>query len=235
MNNICIIPARAGSKRVLKKNIIDFHGKPMISWPIEISLKSQLFDKIIVSTDSEEIASIAKQYGADIPFLRPSHLSDDYTPTRPVIIHAIEEISRIYNCPDNICCIYPTSSLLVLEDLIKSYDLFNKNYNNCDFVFSVTKYSYPIQRSLKINKGGRVEMNFPEFRESRSQDLKDSYHDAGLFYWGKTNSYIENKLTFSEVSLPYIIPNIRVKDIDNVEDLEMSKIIFSYLKKNDYI
>ena len=229
MKSVCIIPARGGSKRIPRKNIKDFCGKPIIAWVIETVRKSNCVDKIIVSTDDTEIAEVSIQRGAEVPFWRPSELSDDHTPTRPVINHAIREIDVHYGRYDYICCVYPTAVFLKHEDLQKGKELLIET--KADFVFSVTSFPYPIKRALRITKTNRVEMFFPEYRYTRSQDLEETYHDAGQFYWGHTNAFLENKPTFSNGSVPFVLPRYRVHDLDTLEDWERAKLMYTALKE----
>jgi pseudaminic acid cytidylyltransferase len=214
--NICVIPARGGSKRIPRKNIRNFLGKPMIAWSIEAAIKSQCFDKVICSTDDKEIAEVAKKYGAEVPFLRPDTLSNDYTTITPVIRHAIEFLKKKGNTVDLVCCIYATAPFILIEDIKKSLERIK--YEQADYCFSVTKYKFPIQRSIRITQEKRCKMFQPEMFEKRSQDLEEAYHDAAQFYWGKANSWIENRKIFSENSIPYILPSHKVQDIDTEED-----------------
>ena len=229
--NICIIPARGGSRRIPGKNIKQFHGKPMIAWSIEAAIKSECFDRIICSTDDEEIATVAKRYGAEIPFLRPKSLSDDYTATTAVISHAIEFLQKNETGIDLVCCIYATAPFIQSEDIKKSLKQIKKE--NTDYCFSVTNYSFPIQRSIRIRKEKRCEMFQPEMYNKRSQDLEEAYHDAGQFYWGKTSAWVENTGIFLQNSSPYILPRYRVQDIDVEEDWVRAELMFSMLLLNN--
>ena len=226
---IAIIPARGGSKRIKNKNIKEFHGKPIIAWSIETALKSKCFDKIIVSTDSEKIKKIAEKYGAEIPFLRPKNLSDDYTPTAPVISHSIKYLEKKGCSIDFACCIYPTAPFLKAEYLLKGLEHIIKN--NVQYVFSATNYNFPIQRSFFINKNKKIEMFFPNKYLTRSQDLIKCFHDAGQFYWGKKESWIDNTPLFSGDSFPIILPNYLVQDIDTIEDWQRAEKIFQHYYK----
>ncbi len=225
---VCIIPARGGSKRILRKNIREFCGLPMIAWPIQIARESGLFNHIVVSTEDEEIAGIAKAYGAEVPFSRPMDLANDYTATRPVIINAIEELGKINVAPDYVCVIYPTAPFLQVDDLKHGFE--QLILKNATFAFSVTNFSYPIQRALKINPTGSISMYQPEYRMARSQDLDAAYHDAGQFYWGQTEAFLVGDEVFSSLSVPIILPNWRVHDIDTEEDFVRAELIFEALK-----
>ncbi len=223
--NVAIIPARGGSKRIPKKNIRLFCGKPMVAWPIDSARQSGLFERIIVSTDSEEIAQISRDCGAETPFMRPAQLSDDYTATRLVINHAIGQITKRYARPDHVCCIYPTAPFVSPSDLKKAFELLNKM--DCQFVFTATSFPYPIQRAFKLTHGGRPEMFFPEFRQTRSQDLEEAFHDAGQFYFGKTQAFLDDIPTFSHASIPFILPRYRVHDIDTQDDWDYAELVFN--------
>lgn len=228
---IAIIPARGGSKRVPRKNIKPFHGKPLIAYSIETAIKSNLFDRIIVSTDDNEIALIAKHYGAETPFIRPSELSDDLTMPQAAIDHALEYLDKngkIYNC---YCTIYPTAPLMQVKYLVEGFE----KLNNTDAVnvFSATSMPYPIQRSFKINQNNRCEMFWPENYNVRSQDLEEAYHDAGQFYWTHRirQSKAASKFMLSDISIPIILPRYLVQDIDSLEDWEMAELMYEVLKK----
>jgi pseudaminic acid cytidylyltransferase len=225
--NIAIIPARGGSKRIPRKNIKEFCGKPMIAWSIDAAKASELFEHIIVSTDDEEIAAIAVQWGAEVPFMRPKELADDYTTTRPVINHAIETIVGEYGRPDYVCVLYSTAPFLLASDLREAYRIMLEK--GCAFTFSATTFAFPIQRAFKITPGGVVMFN-AEHLNTRSQDLEEAYHDAGQFYWGRTQAFLDNLPTYSSHGHPFIVPRYRVQDIDTMEDWEFATAMFSVLK-----
>ncbi len=229
--NIVIIPARGGSKRIYRKNIQNFCGKPIIYWPIKIAQKSKLFDKIIVSTDDREIAEIAKSLGAETPFYRPTKLSDDYCGVSPVLSHAILWLENKSYEIENVCCVYPTSVFLNKKDLIKGFDILTAG--GWSYVFSATKFSYPIFRSFKKRGKAGVEMLFPEYYDSRSQDLPNAYHDAAQFYWAKPTTWKKEEKIFDKNSFPIIIPNWRVQDIDEEQDFKRAELLFKFLKKID--
>tara|TARA_B100000767_G_C19717045_1_gene515458 strand:- start:239 stop:931 length:693 start_codon:yes stop_codon:yes gene_type:complete len=228
---ICIIPARGGSKRILKKNIKLFHGKEIIYYSINCALESKLFDKIIVSTDDLEIAEIAKKFGAEVPFIRPKNISDDKTDTIPVIKHAINFLTKEGLNIQDICCIYATAPFVNKDDLIKSYDIFKTQ--KWDFVFPATEFHYPIFRSFEKKDNDSIKMFYPKHYHSRSQDLKKAYHDAGQFYWGKLDAWKHESKIFSSKSTFLNIPNWRVNDIDTLEDWKRAEILFKILKKTD--
>ena len=225
---LCVIPARGGSKRIPRKNIKEFFGKPMIAWSIEAAKKSECFDRIIVSTDDEEIATISQKYGADVPFLRPKDLADDYAGTTPVIAHAIKWQNEHGEETSEACCLYATAPFVHVGDLQKGLALLVETKS--DYAFSVTSYSFPIQRAVRITKDNRVEMFQPEYFNSRSQDLEQAWHDAGQFYWGRSESWLSEKKFFSEFSIPIPIPRYRVQDIDNQEDWDRAVLLFKAIK-----
>jgi len=225
---LCVIPARGGSKRIPRKNIKEFFGKPMIAWSIEAAKKSECFDRIIVSTDDEEIATVSQKYGADVPFLRPKCLADDYAGTTPVIAHAIKWQNEHGEETSEACCLYATAPFVHVGDLQKGLALLVETKS--DYAFSVTSYSFPIQRAVRITKDNRVEMFQPEYFNSRSQDLEQAWHDAGQFYWGRSESWLFEKKFFSEFSIPIPIPRYRVQDIDTQEDWDRAVLLFKAIK-----
>ena len=228
MSVVAVIPARGGSKRIPHKNIKPFCGKSMIAYSIEAAKDTGIFDRIIVSTDSKEIASIAKESGAEVPFMRPSELADDHTGTDAVILHVLKRLMEDGEKIDYICCIYATAPFIKAKYIIEGYDLLcNKNATSC---FSVTTYSFPIFRSLKINNQDRLEMFWPEYRGTRSQDLPEAYHDAGQFYWADAKKYLKEKQFYSKYAVPVILPRYLVQDIDTPEDWETAEKMFSALQ-----
>lgn len=226
--NIAVIPARGGSKRIPKKNIRQFCGKPIISYSIKAAKETNLFDRIIVSTDSEEIAEVAKTYDAEVPFIRPAELSDDFTGTIPVLLHALNWLSKHGFATDYFCCIYATAPFVRSEHLIEGLNLLKKR--NATTAFSVATFSYPIFRALKIGDNGRIEMFWPEYENSRSNDLPEAYHDAGQFYWGDTDKFVRVKTFFSADAVPIVIPRYLVQDIDTPEDWETAEKMYSVLQ-----
>jgi N-acylneuraminate cytidylyltransferase len=225
---VAIIPARGGSRRVPRKNIRPFCGRPMIAWSIEVALKSGCFDRILVSTDDAEIAEVARTCGAETPFVRPAALSDDYTGTIPVIAHAIEWLHQQGDQPTEVCCLYATAPFVRADDLRRGLDLLNRT--GCDYAFSVTSYAFPIQRALRITSIGRVEMLNPELCDTRSQDLEETWHDAGQFYWGRAEAWLTRKSIFTADTVPVILPRHRVQDIDTEEDWERAELLFRTLE-----
>jgi N-acylneuraminate cytidylyltransferase len=227
---LAVIPARGGSKRIPRKNIKSIGGKPMIAWPIGAAHRTGLFDRIVVSTDDEEIASIARKYGAEVPFMRPAELSDDYTGTSLVIAHAIKWHLKHDFEPIEICCIYATAPFLRSEDIKLGQKTLDQS--DVDFAFSVTSYAFPIQRALKLNADGRIEMFDETNFQMRSQDLPYAYHDAGQFYWGTRDAWISGKPIFGPKSAPVFLPRYRVQDIDTPEDWEQAELMMEVLRKN---
>jgi pseudaminic acid cytidylyltransferase len=227
-NAIAIIPARGGSKRIPKKNIKDFFGKPLIAYSIEVALASKLFDKVIVTTDSQEIAKIAQEYGAEVPFIRPAELSDDFSGTSDVINHAINYLKEQDETYEYVCTIYATAPLLQKQYLIEGY----VKLKNSDAVnaFSATTMPFPIQRTFKLNKNGRCEMFTPEHYMTRSQDLEEAYQDAGQFYWTKADKE-SKEVMFSKDSIPVILPRYLVQDIDTLEDWKRAEVMYKVLKE----
>lgn len=224
---VAIIPARGGSKRIPRKNIKDFCGKPMISYSIEAALDSELFDRVIVSTDDVEIAKIAKQYGAEVPFIRPPELSDDHTATIPVIAHAIEELQK--EGPVEIaCCIYATAPFIQVKYLKEAYETLKDSKSV--YSFSATSFPFPIQRAIKINEQHQVEMFQPENFNTRSQDLEEAYHDAGQFYFGTSEAWLNAEPIFAKHSTAVILPRHLVQDIDTLEDFRRAELMFKVLE-----
>jgi pseudaminic acid cytidylyltransferase len=227
--NLCIIPARGGSKRIPRKNIRDFGGQPMISWSIKAALESKCFDHIVVSTDDSEIAELSKLHGAEVPFIRPASLSDDYVATRPVINHAITEISKIHSRPTYVCCLYPTAPFVRSSDLSDALDILLNN--QFDFVSTASSYSVPIQWAFSISEKNSLKRLYPEHRLTRSQDLPNYFFDAGQFYWGRTECFLNNQDPLGDNCSVLQLPKHLVHDIDTPEDLELAELIFLALQR----
>lgn len=228
MNNIAIITARGGSKRIPKKNIRIFHGKPIIAYSIEAALKSSLFEEVIVSTDSLEIAEIAKAYGASVPFLRSRKNSDDYATSVDVVIEVLENCEKMGKCFEYGCCIYPTAPFIESKDLQEAYrQMIEADTDSCS---SVVKFGFPPQRAYII-KDGSLQYIYPENLNKRSQDLEPMYHDAGQFYFFKTHGVICEKRLILQRNIPYIMDNLKVQDIDNEEDWKLAELKYSFLKE----
>ena len=221
---LAVIPARGGSKRIPRKNIKEFHGKPMIAWSIQAALNSGCIDEVWVSTDDEEIAAIAQTYGAKVPFIRPAHLSDDFSTTADVMQHAVQECQMQYQqLPDYVCCLYATAPFVQQQDLLKGFELIQSQ--DLDYVFSATNYSFPIQRAIKLDTNGKVSMFTPEHFNTRSQDLEEAWHDAGQFYWGKTSAWLGKSIIFSTNSSIVSLPQFKVQDIDTPQDWQRAELI----------
>jgi pseudaminic acid cytidylyltransferase len=218
---LAVIPARGGSKRIPRKNIKPFGGLPMIAWSIRAAVASACFDRIIVSTDDDEIAQVALAYGAEVPFMRPKELSDDHTGTMAVIAHAIEWQNAHGPNPTEVCCIYATAPFVQASDIVRGYDVLQNS--GADYAFSVTSYAFPIQRAIRITQNQRVEMFQPEHFKTRSQDLEEAWHDAGQFYWGKARAWLTQQTLFTEAAAPVPLPRYRVQDIDTPEDWERAE------------
>lgn len=228
--NVVIIPARGGSKRIPRKNIKGFKGKPIIAYSIAAAKESGCFDRIIVSTDDQEIASVARSLGAETPFIRPYELSGDHAETVPVIKHATEYLINDGANIDYVCCIYATAPFVLADDLALALDKVKSS--NRDYCFSVTSYPYPIQRSLRLDGNGNVEMLYPENYSVRSQDLEETFHDAGQFYIGRTEAWLNEKPILLANSNALILARNRVQDIDTEEDWQQAEIMYDVLTLN---
>lgn len=227
---IAVIPARGGSKRIPRKNIHPFCGKPIIAYSIEAAQASGLFDEIIVSTDDEEIAEVARQIGAKVPFVRPKEISDDHTGTNAVVKHAIAWLIERGNDVTHACCIYATAPLIQARYLREAHAALTGS--DAAFAFSVTSYAFPIQRALRMTSAGRVDALHPEHRMTRSQDLEPAYHDAGQFYWGTVAAFLEDVPVFSERSIGIVLPRHLVQDIDTIEDWEQAEYMFRAINRS---
>ncbi len=239
MKSVAIIPARGGSKRIPRKNIKLFNGKPMLAWSIECALSSGLFDHVIVSTDDAEIAEIAKAYGAEVPFIRPATLADDYTGTGPVVVHAIDAIRQqisantLAGSPEfdieklQVACIYATAPLLKPTYLQQAQQMLNAN-PALDFVFSGCRFSFPIQRALWRHADGTTAPVDTVSIAKRSQDLSPAFHDAGQFYIGPAQSWLKGKAMFSPHSALLELPHYVVQDIDEPDDWLRAEALHQY-------
>jgi len=226
---IAVIPARGGSKRIPRKNIKPFCDKPMIAWSIEAAKASGLFERILVSTDDAEIAEVAEQWGAEVPFMRPDELSNDYAGTTPVIAHATQWALDQGIDVEAVCCIYATAPFVQKDDLIQGWESLNSG--DWDYAFTVTDFAAPIFRSFKQTAEGGIEMFFPEHFTSRSQDLPIALHDAGQFYWGRPSSWLEGRRIFDRRSKPIMIPRWRVQDIDTLDDWDRAEVLAPVIMK----
>jgi len=226
---VAIIPARGGSKRIPRKNIRPFAGKPMIVWSIESARTSGLFDHVLVSTDDPEIAQVAQSAGAMVPFERPPELSDDHTGTGAVVLHALQWVIDHWGRPDSVCLLYPTAPFVTAERIRQGYELLQGS--DAQIVFTATSFPFPIQRAIRLNAQGRAEMFQPEHLMTRSQDLESAYHDAGQIYWARPDALLNEVSAFSDQSIPMILPRHEVQDIDTEEDWDRAEIMFRVLKK----
>lgn len=225
--NLAVIPARSGSKRIPRKNIKIFCGKPIIAWSIEAALSSGCFDHVIVSTDDEEIADVAVAHGAEVPFMRPPELSDDTTGTIPVVAHAINLMVQQFGPMQFTCCLYATAPFVQAQDLRQGLKVLQQS--GAKYAFSVTSYAFPIQRAIRICADGRAEMLNPENGNTRSQDLEEMYHDAGQFYWGQSSAWLNHLPIFERNGVPVRLPRERVQDIDTSEDWKEAEFKFRIL------
>ena len=223
---IAVIPARGGSKRIPRKNIKPFYGVPILARTIQVAVTSGLFDHIVVSTDDLEILAIAKAAGAQTPFVRPVFLSDDLTPTVPVIAHAVQACTDIGWDVSHACCIYPCVPLLSAEDLKGALQICVEQ--DADFVYPVTEYPHPIQRAMRRLGGGQMEFYSPEYEMTRTQDLDKSFHDTGMFYWGKSAAWLAHKKMHT-AGLGMPIPHWRVIDIDTEDDWRRAELMYQAL------
>lgn len=230
--SLAVIPARGGSKRIPRKNIKSFYGKPMIGYAIEAALKSKAFERIIVSTDDPEIAEVAKAYGAELPFVRPSELSDDHTPTVPVIAQAIEACGALGWRFHDVCCIYPTVPFISAQDIILAHEQLLST--EIPYVFPVTAFPSPIQRALRRLEDGTVRPFHPEYSNTRTQDLELGFFDVGQFYWGRTQAWLGG-LNIHLNSSTITIPEWRVVDIDTSADWDRAELLYATLLENSLL
>ena len=221
---IAVIPARGGSKRIPRKNIKMFGGRPIIAWSIAAAWESRCFDRIVVSTDDPEIASVALEFGAETPFLRPSEISGDMTPTVSVMRHAIAEMSAQGYAPDDVCCLYATAPFVRAEDIVRGAAALAAAPDA--YVFPVTTFAFPIQRALLRDADGRVRMLNPDLFATRSQDLPETWHDAGQFYWASARTWMSRDAVFSGATVGIAHPRHRVQDIDTLEDWVVAERLF---------
>ncbi|WP_413718476.1 pseudaminic acid cytidylyltransferase [Silicimonas sp. MF1-12-2] len=224
--SVCLIPARGGSKRISRKNIRLFNGKPMIAWSIEAARQSGVFDQIIVSTDDHEIADVAAAHGAEVPFVRPENLADDHATTIDVVRHAIDWLETAGRDPDALCCLYATAPFALAEDIRKGRALLE----TADFALPVTPFEFPIQRAVRLTGDDRLEMFHPEQFNTRSQDLPEAWHDAGQFYWGRTPSWKTATTLFGSQTAAIRVPRWRVQDIDTEDDWTRAEILARILQ-----
>ena len=226
---IAIIPARGGSKRIPRKNIKDFLGKPILAYSIEAALKAGCFSKVMVSTEDPEIAEVARKYGASVPFLRSAETADDFSITSDVLIEVFENYAQHGRSFDHACCIYPTAPFVSGEKLNRAYELLLSK--SADSVIPVTEFSFPILRSFQLQDSSRLEFNWPEHALTRSQDLQKAYHDCGQFYFLNVPVFLNKKKLVTDNTHAIILPNLEVQDIDNEEDWQIAEMKYQFLHK----
>ena len=225
---VAIIPARGGSKRIDRKNLKPFRGEPIIVHSIRTALRSGLFERVVVSTDDQEIAEVARAHGADVPFMRPAELADDHATTTAVIVHALQALQAQGYRAELACCIYATAPLLQVGYLREGL-LLLQACTDKSFAFSVCGFGFPVQRALGLTDSGGLAPLYPQFRETRSQDLPPAFQDAGQFYWGRSDAWLAGEVLFSERSLPVILPRHLVQDIDTEEDWRRAEFLYTAL------
>ncbi len=223
---IAIITARGGSKRIPQKNIKLFLGKPLISYSISAALKSNIFERVLVSTDDERIANVAREYGAEVPFLRSKKNSDDYATTADVLVEVINELEARNDTYKYVCCIYPTAPFITPFKLKDSFEIFKKS--KASSLIPVCQFSFPIQRSVKISEGVMIPA-FPENMLKRSQDLETHYHDVGQFYWLNVEKFKNTQLMVNKDTRAYVISELEMQDIDNIDDWYLAEIKYKAL------
>ncbi|WP_217602701.1 pseudaminic acid cytidylyltransferase [Chitinophaga sp. GbtcB8] len=229
MHTLAIITARGGSKRIPGKNIKDFLGKPIIAYSIETARASGLFDEIMVSTDDENIAAVAKKYGAVIPFLRSEQNANDFATTAEVLVEVLEQYKKLGQHFTHVCCIYPCAPFITGSRLKQGFDLLLQK--EADAVFPVMKFHFPIQRAIKINNQGLIEMFQPEHLKTRSQDLEPAYCDSGQFYWLSVPRFLEKKAIWTDNTAVIVIPEMEGHDIDNLDDWKVAEIKYRILNE----
>lgn len=223
--NICIIPARGGSKRIPKKNIRPFIGKPIIAYSIEAAIKAGCFDRIVVSTDDDEVKEVALAYGADVPFERPENISNDFASTMDVVQHCIGWCEAHNIKLNKVCCLYATAPFVTAEDVLHGLRVIDQE--GVEYAFTATSYAFPIQRSFYLDEDENIKMFDPRNMEKRSQDLIEAYHDAGQFYWGNVAAFKEALPIFAPHSKPIYVPRQRTQDIDTLEDWYIAEALYS--------
>lgn len=223
MKNLCIIPARGGSKRIPRKNVKSFLGKPMLAYSIEAAMATNLFDEVMVSTDDDEIAEVARQYGAKVPFMRSSETANDFATTADVLHEVIDKYKELGREFDNFCCVYATAPMVQSKDIISAYN----RLQSSDFtiVYPVVQFSYPIWRCLDLAEDGSMKRHWPEYENSRSQDLPKEYHDTGTFYWHKTKKWLAGNIKVGGIE----VDETTVQDIDTESDWKIAEMKYRLL------
>ena len=228
MKNLCVIPARGGSKRIPRKNIKPFMGKPIVAYSIDAALRSGLFEEVMVSTDDEEIAMIAREHGAQVPFMRDAETANDYASTADVILEVLDMYEKRGRVFDTICCVYSTAPFVTPARLSEAY---LKLTGGIDSVFTCVAYSYPVQRGLHI-VDGKIRMLYPEYASSRSQDLEKIYHDAGQFYIARTTSFIAEKTFWGKNTVGLVLQELEVQDLDTLADWKLAELQYELLRES---
>ena len=228
---LCIIPARGGSKRIPGKNVKSFHGKPIIAYSIKAALEANLFDEVMVSTDDEEIAEVAKNFGAKVPFVRSAKNADDFATTVDVLLEVIEKYEAKEVIFNHACCIYPTAPFITIKTLQEGYDKLETNGH--ETLFSALRYTFPVQRAVKV-VNGRVQMLYPEHIEMRSQDLEPIFHDAGQFYWFKIDVLKSKKSLWTDNTGIIELDPLEAQDIDNENDWKLAELKYGLRNKLPY-
>lgn len=231
MKSICIIPARGGSKRIPRKNIKDFLGMPIIAYSIKAALESGIFDEVMVSTDDEGIAKVARQYGANVPFLRSKETANDFATTADVINEVLSNYEKNGNTFDVVCCLYATAPFVTSDRLKEASGVLNSK--KFDSAFTCVPFSYPVQRGLVINEEGRVSMKWPRFKSSRSQDLPTIYHDAGQFYFVTVSSFKKANGFWGDNTAPIILSELEVQDLDTQTDWVIAEMKYKATRRNE--
>lgn len=230
MKSLAVITARGGSKRIPRKNIRAFCGKPILAYSVEAALASGVFEQVMISTDDEEIAEIGKKYGALVPFFRSEETSNDYAPTATVLLEVLEEYKKRGAHFDTVCCLYPTAPFVTGDRIRTAMELLRDT--GADSVLPVVKFSFPPQRAV-VEKDGYIKFKWPEYGSARSQDLEPFYHDSGQFYCLKTKSFLEQKGLVMEKTVPLVLPEEEVQDIDTEEDWRIAEMKFRLLRAGE--
>ena len=231
MKSIAIITARGGSKRIPKKNIKEFCGEPMIAYSIKAALDAGIYSEVMVSTDNEDIATIAKHYGANVPFMRSDKTASDNATTRDVLMEVLSEYEKRNQTFDDMTCLYPTAPFVTAQKLNEAMKLFHES--NCSLLIPVVRFSYPPQRAYVINDG-KLSFKWEEYRYTRSQDLEPFYHEAGQFYCYKIQDYLSANGAIKDNIIPYILPELEVQDIDTEEDWKMAEVKYMMMRETSH-
>ena len=230
MKRIAIITARGGSKRIPRKNILPFCGKPILAYSIEAAINSGKFDEVMVSTEDEEIANIAKTYGAKVPFMRSADTANDFANTEDVLLEVLDEYEKLGQKFDLVCCIYPTAPFVTDDKINSALDKLENS--EADTLLPVVRFSYPPQRGL-VMSDDYLTFKYPEYMLSRSQDLEPYFHDVGQFYMLKVDAFLKNRAIMKGKIIPYELSELEVQDIDNMTDWQIAEIKYQFMMKKD--